>query len=103
MADFNYPSLSVTASSGPVQFDLNGSNTTVSEDTTTPANSNPLPVKVLNQIVTEVYDYLAITYIGATDDIDTVTYKTGGAGGTTVAVLTMAYDGSGRLDEVTRS
>lgn len=40
-----------------------------------------------------VHDYIAIAYVGSTNNINTVTYKTGGSGGTTVAVLTMTYSG----------
>jgi hypothetical protein len=41
---FTYPSASI--STGPVQFNLNGSATIVSKDTVTPANSRPLPVEI---------------------------------------------------------
>lgn len=54
-------------------------------------------------LVPEAYDYQAITYVGATTNINTVVYKLGGSGGTTVATLTMGYDGSSRLTSVTRS
>ncbi len=59
--------------------------------------------KTAGSLVPELHDYLDITYVGATTDIDTVVYKTGGSGGTTVATLTMGYDGSNRLTSVTRS
>lgn len=59
--------------------------------------------KTAGSLVPEAFDYQAITYVGATTDIDTVVYKTGGSGGSTVATLTMGYDGSNRLTSVTRS
>lgn len=59
--------------------------------------------KTAAALVPQAYDYQAITYVGATTDISTVVYKTGGSGGTTVATLTMGYDGSNRLTSVTRS
>lgn len=59
--------------------------------------------KTAGSLVPEAFDYQLITYVGATTDIDTVVYKSGGAGGTTVATLTMGYDGSNRLSTVTRS
>ena len=59
--------------------------------------------KTAGALVPQAYDYQAITYVGVTTDIDTVVYKTGGAGGTTVATLTMGYDGSSRLTSVTRT
>ena len=52
------------------------------------------------------YDYIALTYVSAgngTGEIQTVTYKTGGASGITVAALTLGYDASNRLNSVTRT
>lgn len=46
MANFNWPA--ITASSAPIQYELDGSPTIVSQDTVTPANSNALPVINLN-------------------------------------------------------
>ncbi len=59
--------------------------------------------KTAGSLVPEAFDYQEIAYVGASTDIDTVIYKTGGAAGSTVATLTMGYDGSGRLETVTRS
>jgi len=59
--------------------------------------------KTAGALVPEAFDYIEIAYVGITTDIDTVEYKTGGAGGTLVATLTMGYDGSNRLSSVTRS
>lgn len=43
--------VNTTASfSGPIQYDLNGSNVEVMQDTATPANSLPLPVQYLNSV-----------------------------------------------------
>jgi len=39
------------------------------------------------------HDYVALTYVGSTNNISTVTYKTGGASGQTVATLTLTYIG----------
>lgn len=52
------------------------------------------------------YDYIALTYVAAgngTGEIETVTYKSGGASGVTVATLTLGYDSSDRLNAVTRT
>lgn len=59
--------------------------------------------KTASAAVHEAFDYQAITYVGATTDISTVVYKSGGAGGSTVATLTMGYDGSNRLTSVTKT
>lgn len=47
------------------------------------------------------HDYRGLSYTGG--NLTGVVYKTGGASGTIVASLTMAYDGSGNLISVTKS
>jgi len=52
------------------------------------------------------YDYIALTYVPSGDgvgEIQTVTYKTGGASGITVGALLLGYDASNRLSTVTRT
>lgn len=53
-------------------------------------------------LVKKNYDYMAMTYDGD-GNCATVTYKKGGASGTTVAILTMTYDASGNCLTVTRT
>ena len=63
-------------------------------------------VTSLNSLIPESYDYIALTYVAAGDgagEIETVTYKIGGAGGTTVATLTLAYNADDELVSVTKS
>jgi chromosome segregation ATPase len=65
-----------------------------------------LNARLAGNLVPELFDYLELTYVAAgngTGEIETVVYKTGGAAGTTVATLTLGYDGSNRLSSVTRS
>ena len=50
---------------------------------------------------TASYDYISLSYTGS--NLTTVTYKTGGATGTTVATLTLTYDGANNLTSVARS
>ncbi|PCI45884.1 MAG: hypothetical protein COB41_00400 [Proteobacteria bacterium] len=60
----------------------------------------------LGQLVPEEYDYIALTYVVAGDgagEIETVSYKTSGASGTTVASLLLTYDSSNRIETITRS
>ncbi len=45
------------------------------------------------------YDYVVYGYTG--NNITTMTYKTGGSGGTTVATQTIAYDGSNNITSIT--
>jgi len=55
---------------------------------------------VINSLTPSAYDYIALTYTG--DNLTGVVFKTGGAGGTTVSTLTLAYTGS-VLDSVTQT
>lgn len=59
--------------------------------------------KTAGALVPEAFDYQDITYVGASTNIDQVVYKLGGSGGTVVATLTLGYDGSNRLNSVTRT
>ena len=61
---------------------------------------NRIKVEDVSSLITEPYDYIALGYTG--DNVTTVTYKSGGSGGTTVGTLTLAYSGS-NLTSVTRS
>lgn len=68
--------------------------------------SNPLPVSQLNSLITDVYDYIALTYVSAGNgigEIETVTYKSGGSAGTTVGVLTISYNSNNKISSVTKS
>jgi hypothetical protein len=66
---------------------------------------NPVPVSGTVNVLTGLeipdHDYIALSYTGI--NLTGVVYKTGGAGGTTVATLTLAYDGSDNLTSVTKS
>jgi hypothetical protein len=59
-----------------------------------------LEAKVAGSLAPVKHDQVILTYVGATTDIATVTYK---FTGTTVATLTLSYDGSNRLVGVVRS
>jgi len=52
------------------------------------------------------YDYLALTYVASgsgVGEVETVIYKTGGSGGTTVATLTLTYNASNEVSSVTKT
>jgi len=52
------------------------------------------------------YDFIALTYVSAGNgagEIETVTYRTGGASGIIVAALTLGYNVDNRLSSVTRT
>jgi len=61
---------------------------------------------LMGGLVPKSYDYIALTYVSGgngSGEIETVTYKTGGASGTTVATLTLAYNASNEISSVTKS
>lgn len=60
---------------------------------------NPMPVAMAGLGI-PAHDYVALSYTGS--NLTGVTYRTGGAGGTIVATLTLAYSGSD-LISVTKS
>ena len=82
------------------QLTLDGINTSLGAIET---DTLLMRLKTASSLVSEPHDYIALTYVGITTDIATATYKLGGAAGTTVATLTLGYDGSNRLTSVTRS
>ena len=52
------------------------------------------------------YDYIALTYVSSGDgqgEIETATYKKGGASGATVAVLTLTYNPDDEIATITRT
>ena len=51
------------------------------------------------------HDFISLTYVASCNgvgEIQTVTYKSGGASGTTVAVTTLAYNSSNKLVSITK-
>jgi hypothetical protein len=62
-------------------------------------DGNPIPT--IDGLSIPAHDYISLSYTGA--NLTGVVYKDGGSGGTTVATLTLAYDGSSNLTSVTKS
>ncbi len=73
---------------------------TSANQTTEIAAINSFAGKTAAGFVPEAFDETDLTYVGATDAIDTVTYKLLGS---TVATLTFSYDGSNRLSTVVKT
>ncbi|MBC8553199.1 MAG: hypothetical protein H8D23_26565 [Candidatus Brocadiales bacterium] len=60
-------------------------------------------VKIAGSLVPESYDEITLTYVSAGNgvgEIETVTYKKDGS---TIATLTLSYDGDDKLSGVVRS
>jgi hypothetical protein len=68
--------------------------------TATKQDAQTAQLQVLNSLAPTLYDYMSLGYTGS--DLTTVTYKSGGSGGTTVSTLTMTYS-AGILQTVTRT
>lgn len=99
----------VTAVIGEIQVDLDAEDDSVSIYDATGINpmtvntDGSLEVRSLNSLVPEPYDYIGASYPDPETEI--YVYKTGGAGGTTVATVTVVYVDSTkeRLSSATRS
>lgn len=64
-------------------------------------NDSGNPIPVVTGLEIPEHDYISLSYTGS--NLTGVVYKTGGSGGTTVATLTLVYDGSNNLTSVTKS
>lgn len=49
--------------------------------------------------VAYAYDWMGFTYYGSTNNVKEITYKSGGSGGTTVAVQRFNYAGGGASND----
>lgn len=70
------------------------------------SDNNALNVLSQNLLITEPYDYIGLTYVSSGNgegEIETVTYKSGGSSGTTVATITLAYNSDNKISSITRS
>lgn len=70
------------------------------------ADIDAINARMAGSLTNVAYDYIALTYVtvgNGIGEIETVVYKTGGSGGTTVATLTLAYDANDKLSSVTRT
>lgn len=64
-------------------------------------NDSGNPIPTIEGLSIPEHDYIDLSYTGS--NLTGVVYKSGGSGGTTVATLTLAYDGSNNLISVTKS
>lgn len=65
------------------------------------ASDSDHAVATLTGLSIPEHDYIALSYTGS--NLTGVVYKSGGSSGTTVATLTLAYDGNSNLTSVTKS
>ena len=80
---------------GDIPITLDSEAVTVRQGTASNLNT-------INKAVLIPYEYDYIDFNYTDDDLTEIIYKTGGAGGSTVATLTIAYSG-GKLNTITKS
>jgi hypothetical protein len=89
------------SSVNPLPVDIKGATLSLDADGIEIKNDSGNPIPVVTGLEIPEHDYIDLSYIGS--NLTGVVYKTGGSGGTTVATLTLAYDGSDNLTSVTKS
>ena len=85
----------------PLPVNIGSATLSVTADGVEIKNDAGNPIPTIEGLSIPKHDYISCTYTGA--NLTGVVYKTGGSGGTTVATLALAYDGSNNLTSVTKS
>jgi hypothetical protein len=85
----------------PLPVDIQGATLSLDADGVEIKNDSGNPIPTIDGLEIPAHDYIDLSYTGA--NLTGVVYKTGGSGGSTVATLTLAYDGSNNLISVTKS
>lgn len=85
----------------PLPVDIQGATLSLDANGVEIKNDAGNPIPTIQGLEIPAHDYIALTYTGA--NLTGVVYKDGGSGGTTVATLTLAYDGNDNLTSVTKS
>jgi hypothetical protein len=86
---------------GALKVDIGSATLSVTADGVEIKNDSGNPIPTLTGLEIPAHDYIDLSYTGA--NLTGVVYKDGGSGGSTVATLTLAYDGSNNLISVTKS
>ena len=88
-------------SATPLPVNIGSATLSVTADGVEIKNDAGNPIPTIEGLSIPKHDHIALSYTGA--NLTGVVYKDGGAGGTTVATLTLAYDGNNNLTSVTKS
>lgn len=80
-----------TVSNNKASFDAN-TNADINVDTVVVAGKIRQNIYAFSGIALPIFDYVACTYPSSTQEV--FTYKTGGSGGSTVAIITINYTDS---------
>ena len=85
----------------PLPVNIGSATLSVTADGVEIKNDAGNPIPTITGLEIPAHDYIGMTYTGS--NLTGVVYKDGGSGGTTVATLTLVYDGSSNLTSVTKS
>jgi hypothetical protein len=85
----------------PLPVDIQGATLSLDADGVEIKNDSGNPIPTIDGLEIPAHDYISLSYTGS--NLTGVVYKTGGSGGTTVATLTLTYDGSDNLTSITKS
>jgi hypothetical protein len=85
----------------PLPVNIQGATLSLDADGIEIKNDSGNPIPVVTGLEIPEHDYIDLSYTGS--NLTDVVYKTGGSSGTTVATLTLAYDGNDNLTSVTKS
>ena len=99
-------SVDVTLEAGDIEIGAVEIKNATTDDRVTVDTDGNMATIDFAKLVPAIYDYIALTYVAAGNgagEAETVTYKTGGSGGTTQATLTLTYDASDNVATVTKS
>ncbi len=103
LRDTYFTGLDITGGgSWPGDYATSGNQTTIiTELNNIETDIESLVDKTPTDLVTELHDYKEIVYTGS--NIDYISYKTGGSGGTEVARVTFTYDVDDNITEITKT
>lgn len=104
LRDTYFTGLTVSGGGGswPVDYATSGNQTTqITELNNIETDLEALVDKTPTDLVTEIHDYKEIVYSGS--DIDYISYKTGGSGGSEVARVTFTYNGNGDITGIAKT
>ena len=87
--------------SGPSSTTLTGPVTVSNEVEIKNDTGSPIPTLPVDGLAIPAYDHIGLSYTST--NLTGVVYKAGGSSGTTVATLTLAYNGSNQLTSVSKS
>lgn len=85
----------------PLPVNIGSATLSVTADGVEIKNDSGNPIPTIEGLAIPEHDYIDLSYTGS--NLTGVVYKTGGSGGTTVATLTLAYDGNNNLTSVIKS